>query len=365
MDSQAGLSADYVLAEYGGLWCSQEYFRRVWNDAEQGHRREDYVRNMFNCLCSKGLFKEIGGDEKLDDKWNLKFLRESDINKQGSLDGYNPAIDVAFEYNGPYHYHVTDLYKSTAVGYSPFENVTYKIRRTYDKDNDKYTQFAQSRGGNPDRLIIIPYTIHTDFLKDYIASELSRLGVLQAGIDYTSLEHVEPPTNTLLNDIEQITKLYNEELPTKVAPRDILINVISKVVKENDKLIEKEKIKAYNALARYYGEPHYYSLPPEKFPPKEFARKISGPVTPPLTPPASPPHPSMFTSPTIIRKTSEPLFIPPAPSQSAAISLPRASSMSAASPEFIPAAMKLPSSSSPTLSYQHRPAAYPLFVPPQ
>jgi hypothetical protein len=80
-------------------------------------------------------------------------------NKHGTqleLDGYNEALNLAFEYNGPFHY--DQKYYETKEKYE-IKKASDAIKKELCKENNVF-------------LIVIPYTVKYNELYDYVMSRL-------------------------------------------------------------------------------------------------------------------------------------------------------------------------------------------------
>lgn len=138
---------------------------KIYRRARTGHKTEALVRHYLNESCSDGKFLTTPLD------W-LR-VRDESANDlvQLELDGYNPELNIAFEYNGPQHYTKPDA----------------DIQKWYvARYNDMKKREMCEAHGTP--LIILHYGIDRSRLKDYARSRLKDLGALKPDLAFEYIE---------------------------------------------------------------------------------------------------------------------------------------------------------------------------------
>jgi hypothetical protein len=159
--------------KYGGYEkqdCNFNDFKKLLKSAKPGFRYETLVRKMFNCYVLKGKFYEItpldqskNKDERFKKIYKTLTLKDGKIL---SLDGYNPTLNIAFEYQGKGHY--SDIFNDR----ENYEN---------QQKNDKLKAKMLSDARIP--LIIIHYKIPFKQLSDYIKCRLRDCYALRDDIE--------------------------------------------------------------------------------------------------------------------------------------------------------------------------------------
>lgn len=162
------------------------------------YKQEDLIRDILNEYVRDGKFEPIAGDAAAE-----KIKLATPDGTALSLDGYNAALNVGYEYQGPFHYRCVNC---TTKG----DFYDYLVKRY----NDDFK--ANSLKG---RLIIIPYTVYEKYsgheLTSYVKSRLYDLHILrdpQAFIESNQYiaEMAEPS-----RDFDELIKsiVYIERLP--------------------------------------------------------------------------------------------------------------------------------------------------------
>ena len=119
---------------------------------KRGGMREQYLRELFFFMFNTP-FERIR---------SLSWL----VNQRGKameLDGYNPNLQLAFEYNGQQHYEID--------GY--FTTCQDQLIRRYTDDADK----ARLCKENGVALIVVPFSIPLIEIQSYVLIELTKIGI--------------------------------------------------------------------------------------------------------------------------------------------------------------------------------------------
>lgn len=110
-------------------------------------KTEDKCRDIFEKITNKPFPTTRPG-----------FLMNPETGKNLELDGYNPELQLAFEYSGRQHYKYVSAFHSSET------DLHEQVKRD--------TLKAQLCKENGIHLIVIPYTVHEDVLEDYIKDKI-------------------------------------------------------------------------------------------------------------------------------------------------------------------------------------------------
>ncbi len=154
------LSEEYIRCESHLKWeCgSCEY---VWKTTPRTVKRGHWCPN---CSTSK---MERKSRQIIQSLFNRKFptirpqwLKNPYTNKCMHLDGFNKNLRIAFEYNGKQHYKYVKFFHRT---YQEYFNLRYRdsVKRRLCRENGII-------------LIVIPYTLTPDQIKQHIVKEYER-----------------------------------------------------------------------------------------------------------------------------------------------------------------------------------------------
>lgn len=92
------------------------------------------------------------------------FLKRPSTGKNLELDGYNPDLKLAFEYNGAQHAKFHPMHRGSIQAFKDQQ----------DRDRLK-AQLCQQHGV---KLIVIPHTVKWNKLEEYIRTELRKVGAI-------------------------------------------------------------------------------------------------------------------------------------------------------------------------------------------
>ena len=92
-----------------------------------------------------------------------KFLKNPNTNYNLELDGYNPELQIAFEYSGKQHYEYPNIFHKTEKDF-----MSQVVRDTFKKKMCHLLKI---------NLIIIPYTVKYTDIPLYIEKRLKRMGL--------------------------------------------------------------------------------------------------------------------------------------------------------------------------------------------
>ncbi len=119
-----------------------------------------YCSQLRSEKLTREIFEELMG---------YKFVKERpDFLERLELDGYNEDLELAFEYNGIYHYEYTHFFHRTQE----------RFEKMKERDERKY-QICKDCGVT---LILIPYTFNfkdPEKLRTYIRDQLIVTGFLK------------------------------------------------------------------------------------------------------------------------------------------------------------------------------------------
>jgi len=179
----------------------------LW-ECEEGHQWETVpaciIRGTWCPKCSEGVsericrkFFEIIFNDKFP-KRKPEFLHLSKFSKL-ELDGYNEMLNLAFEYNG--HQHYVDI-----------KNWKSKVAKVRIRDDLK-KELCKKNNVN---LIIVPYYISYEKMKDYIVDECKRNGInippITKDIDYKLFDVYSP---LKIKEMQELAKKNNGECLSK------------------------------------------------------------------------------------------------------------------------------------------------------
>ena len=168
--------------------CENEH---VWLE-----KPKNIMKNKW-CQQCKGFFSERLCNiilEYLFDKKFVKYRPDWLINKDGNkmeLDMHNEELKLALEYNGIQHYRYIDYYHKTK------ENFNKR------KESDKIK--VESCEKNKINLIVVPYTVTTNKLYEYIRNECIKYGyqnIKTEPIDYNNFDELKNWKISKLNKIK-------------------------------------------------------------------------------------------------------------------------------------------------------------------
>ncbi len=155
------------------------------------------------------------------------------------LDGYEPSLNLAFEYNGEQHYNFVKTYHKTID----------KLRERQYKDAIKVLSCFHQKI----TLIVIPYTVKYLELYDYVVNTLDKKGIIRKEdfpeeINYKDL-NINNKNELLIIQLEDILTNNNKKL---VSTTDTIINVKSKIIIKckNDHMWEGQ-------IASLFKRPYY------------------------------------------------------------------------------------------------------------
>ena len=146
------------------FWLYNYFFRKKYYDSlfpnfsdfrlYNKEKKKKYYKTEEKC---RNIFRDLTGLEFK--KVRPAFLKYK-TNRCLELDGYNPMLNIAFEYNGEQHYKFTPFFHKS------LDDFHEQLRHDQFK-RDKCRSIGI-------RLIEIPYTVKEDDLKSFIKMELSR-----------------------------------------------------------------------------------------------------------------------------------------------------------------------------------------------
>lgn len=153
------LSVEYINnTKHLEFECNNgHHWKTTLNDIKKGTWCPYCGKGIRERLC-RSLFEQITSQQfpKKRPNWLLNTR-----SKQMELDGFCEKINVAFEHHGEYHY----------LQNKHFQRENESLERRKADDNTK-SDLCKKHNIN---LIIVPYTIKTNKLKNFIFSELSNL----------------------------------------------------------------------------------------------------------------------------------------------------------------------------------------------
>ncbi len=121
------------------------------NDKPKRQKNEERCREIFQDIFNKP-FAKIRPD----------FLKNKKSGKNLELDGYNKDLNLAFEYQGAQHYNFTPYFHKSQ---EHFADQVYRDKLKQEICDDKGIT-----------LIVIPYNVPYEDLRDYIELKLSEAG---------------------------------------------------------------------------------------------------------------------------------------------------------------------------------------------